>query len=114
MSNLIDIRPKPIQVMLDKERGLLYDLNAFACLEEEYGSLDEVFDALGKGRIKALRAVIWAGLLHEDENLTPKDVGKFLSLPDMEGVTELVNRAIVQSMSNPEKNEKKTVAPPEK
>lgn len=112
MSNLTDIRPRPVQVLLDKERELLFDLNAFACLEEEYGSLDEVFDALGKGRIKALRAVIWAGLLHEDEKLTPRDVGKLLSLASLEDMMGLVNKAITQSIPNTGENEKNAAAPP--
>lgn len=113
MSNLIDIRPKFVDVVLDKERRLLFDLNAFASLEEEYGSLDTVFDALGKGKVKALRDVIWAGLLHDDENLTPKDVGKLLGLANLEGMVELVNKALTQSMPSPGKNEKNLSHPPE-
>jgi hypothetical protein len=104
MSNVVDIRPKPVKVMLDKERTLLFDLNAFACLEEEYGSVDEALDALAKGKIKALRAILWAGLQHDDESLTPKDVGKLLTLADLQRVAAVVNEALAQALPKPEKN----------
>jgi len=103
MGNVADIRLKPIKVTLDKERHLLYDINAFATLEEEYGSIDAALDALAKGKIKALRALLWAGLLHEDESLTVKDVGKFLTLADLQQVAEAVNEALTQAMPQPEK-----------
>lgn len=104
MSNLADIRPKPVKITLDKERTLLFDLNAFACLEEEYGSIDEALDALAKGKVKALRAIVWAGLQHEDDSLTVKDVGKFLTLADLQRVAEAVNEALTQALPKPEKN----------
>lgn len=104
MGNVADIRPKPVKVMLDKERTLLFDLNAFACLEEEYGSIDAALDALAKGKVKALRAILWAGLVHEDESLTIKDVGKLFTLADLQRVAEAVNEALSQVMPQPEKN----------
>ncbi|MCL6611176.1 MAG: hypothetical protein K6T66_06525 [Peptococcaceae bacterium] len=104
MSNVSDIRPKPVKIMLDKERHLLYDLNAFACLEEEYGNIDGALDALAKGKVNALRAILWAGLVHEDESLTPKDVGKLLTLADLQRVAEAVNEALSHAMPQPEKN----------
>lgn len=104
MSNVTDIRPKPIRIVLDKERTLLFDLNAFACLEEEYGSIEEALDALAKGKVKALRAILWAGLQHEDEGLTVKDVGKLLTLADLQRVAEAVNEALAQALPKPEKN----------
>lgn len=104
MSNAADIRPKPVKIMLDKERTLLFDLNAFVCLEEEYGSADEALDAFAKGSIKAIRALLWAGLIHEDESLTPKDVGKLFTLADLPKVAEPLKEAIEQSLPKPEKN----------
>lgn len=111
MSNLADIRPKPVKVMLDKERTLKFDLNAFAALEEEHGSVEAALDSLDKGSVKALRAVLWAGLVHEDENLTAKDVGRLITLADLQRVTEAVNEAISRSLPQPAKNAE---SPPEK
>ncbi|RJX18503.1 MAG: hypothetical protein C4570_06390 [Ammonifex sp.] len=111
MSNLADIRPKAVKVVLDKERTLKFDLNAFAALEEEQGSVEAALDALAKGSVKALRAVLWSGLVHEDEALTVKDVGRLITLADLQRVTEAVNEAISQALPQPEKNAEN---PPEK
>lgn len=104
MGNVADIRPKPVKITLDKERTLIFDLNAFACLEEEYGSIDGVLDALAKGKVKSLRAIVWAGLVQEDESLTVKDVGKLITLADLQRVAEAVNEALAQALPQPEKN----------
>lgn len=104
MSNIADIRPKPVKITLDKERTLLFDLNAFACLEEEYGSIDAALNALAEGKVKALRAVLWAGLVHGDDALTVKDVGHLITLADLQRVTEAVNEALSQALPKPEKN----------
>ncbi|BCJ86450.1 hypothetical protein [Effusibacillus dendaii] len=111
MSNLADVRVKSVQVTLDKERSLLYDLNAFAELEDKFGSIDETLEKVGKGSIKALRAVLWAGLLHEDESLTEKQVGKLITLADLQELSTAVNQALTASMPQVEK---KTENPPEK
>lgn len=111
MSNVADIRPMPVKVMLDKERTLLFDLNALAYLEEEYGDIDKAFDDITKGKVKALRAVLWAGLVHEDESLSVKDVGKLLTLADLQRVAEAVNEALAQALPQPGKNVEN---PPEK
>ena len=40
---LKDIREVHIPIELDKSRTLLFDLNAFAELEDKFGSLDQAF-----------------------------------------------------------------------
>jgi len=94
MSNLTDIRPKTVKITLDKERSLLYDFNALAALEEEYGDIEKALDALARGSVKAIRAVLWAGLLHEDETLTVKQVGKMLMPADIGRVGDAINEAL--------------------
>jgi len=103
MSNLADIRPKPIKVILDKERSLVYDFNALALIEEHYGSLADAMEALNKGSFKAIQVFLWAGLVHEDENLSLKEVGKWvpgvvLNLSDK--VTEALNAALPEAQKN--------------
>lgn len=104
MSNLSDIRPKPVKVMLDRERSLVYDLNAFAALEEEYGDVDKALDAFAKGSIKAVRAILWAGLIHEDETLKPVDVGRMITLQDLASIAQSINEAVALSMPKTGKN----------
>jgi hypothetical protein len=103
MGNLGDIRIKSVSINLDKERNLLFDLNAFAELEDVYGEIDEALNAIGRGSIKAVRAVLFAGLVHEDESLTVKSVGKLVTLKNLQEVSAALTEAIKQAM--PQGNE---------
>lgn len=71
----------PITLGDGKERHLRYDWNALEALEETAGiSLDSLQAVMSdpKQRMRNLRLVLWAGLIHEDETLTPKEVGRLL------------------------------------
>ena len=90
MSNVGDIKPKVVKLTLSDgvERTLKFDLNAMAELEDKYGSVDAAFEMLDKNSIKALRFILWAGLVHEDPDLTEQKVG---SLIDMQYMSELMS-----------------------
>lgn len=107
MSDVTSIKNKSISVMLDTERHLKFDLNAFACLEELYGSIPEALQALEKGSIKAVRALLWAGLLHEDENLTERQVGSFVGMENLQSISESINAALMNSL--PTNEQKQTI-----
>jgi hypothetical protein len=100
MAGIQEVRSKPIPIMLDKQRHLKFDLNAFAEIEELYGSVDRAMDALEKGSIKALRAMLWAGLIHEelDDNgnptITPRQVGSLINVADLPMLTEKIGEAM--------------------
>ena len=83
-----------VTVNLDKERHLRFDLNAFAALEESFGSIDAAMTAMEKGSIKAIRAMLWAALIHEDETLTEKQVGSMLQFSDLLKLTDIITNAI--------------------
>lgn len=97
-NSLRDIRPKPVKLMLDKERHLLFDLNALAALEDEYGGIEKALSAMEKGSVKAIRALIWAGLVHEDENLTPNAVGKMIGFAALSDLVAVLNEALGQAL----------------
>ena len=78
------VRRTPVKIELDgKERTLKFDLNAL-CLFEETAK-QGITEALRQRSMSAIRALIWAGLIHEDPMLTIDDVGKmeFRSLQDI-------------------------------
>ena len=80
----------PVTIELDgRERVLRYDLNAL-CMFEESTKLG-ISEALQTRSMAAIRALLWAGLIHEDPMLTIEDVGRmeFGSLRDM--VTKVVS-----------------------
>ena len=101
-SKVNEVKIKNIPVILDKERTLRFDLNAFAELEDNYGTIDEALGAMEKGSIKALRAILWAGLMHEDDSLTLKDVGRLITLGDLPKLTEGIQQAISNSVPQSE------------
>lgn len=89
-----DVRVKPVPITLDKERTLKYDLNAFAELEERFGTIQKAFDELQQQKLKAVRAIVWAGLIHEDPKLTEQQVGAMLSFADLASILPAVTEAI--------------------
>ncbi len=107
MSDVKSVRPpKPVEVIFYDANGepftktLVYDLNAFAELEELFGSVDEAMTAMEKGSIKAVRALLWAGLIHAhlDDNDQPtlkiKEVGKWIQIPMLEGLSKKIEKAL--------------------
>ena len=97
MANINKIRREPVTIDIGdgKDRTLRYTLNAFALLEERYGSIDGAMDALDKGSISAIRLALWAGLIHEDKTLTEEYVGDNIDLFDLEGIAEKMNKAMM-------------------
>lgn len=89
MANVKDVKNKVVKITLQDgvERTLRYDLNAMAEMEDRYGTVDAAFEAMDNNSIKAVRFVLWAGLIHEDPNLTEQKVG---SLIDMQYLQELM------------------------
>lgn len=98
--NLKNVRIKKVAIELDKVRHLQFDLNAFAEMEEKFGSIEEALNILQKGKLKALRTILWAGLVHEDENLTEAQVGSFIDLTNIQQVAEKLNDAIMSALPN--------------
>lgn len=101
MSNLIDAKAKVTRITLcdGVEREVKFTLNAMAEMEERYGSVDACFEALEKNSIKAVRFVIWAGLLHnENETLTEQQVGNLIDIPCMERIMSTLNTAFENDM----------------
>lgn len=120
MSNIASVRNKGVKLMLgEKERTLKYDLNSFAELEERYGSVEEAMQVLQKGTIKGIRTLLWCGLVHEDEQLTEKQVGAMIDIGDLAELTEKLTVAMTGALPTPPKEEVQLDAsqlevPPEK
>lgn len=106
MGNVRDIRAKLIPIQLDKERHLKFDLNAFAELEELYGDINTAFEAMQKGSIKAIRAMLWAGLIHEDKTLTVEQVGSMIDMSNINEVMSAIAQAISEAMPKVDEAEK--------
>jgi len=95
------VRPE-VRIELDKSRTLLLDLNGMVAFEEVTGKNlfdKEVAESLSKEiHPKDLRALLWACLMHEDEELTEKQVGHLISIGNIMEVTQKVTEAYSAAM----------------
>lgn len=91
-------RPE-VKITLDKVRTLKLDLNAIISFEEVSGkSLMH-----GKFKVKDMspkdfRAILWACLIHEDDELTIKQVGSFVEAGNMVEIAERLNESFEVSV----------------
>jgi len=113
-----------ISVILDKPRTLILDFNAFAAFSEITGKeLPDVFADLferdAKGELvledkkkkipkvrrdftaSELRAIVFAGLVHEDGALTLASVGRHLSTKNRGAITNAVFASLMGIVSEP-------------
>lgn len=104
MANIKKLRREPVIVDIGDgvERKLRYTLNSFALIEEKYGTIDKAMEALKSGSIAAIRFVLWAGLIHEDESLTEHYVGSQIDLSDLEDLAEKMNKAMMGDLPQDE------------
>jgi hypothetical protein len=110
-----------IMVDLDRPRRLRFDANALVAVEEVLGRpLQEIIPP-DEGRasrqvgFREMRALLWAGLLHEDPQLTLQQAGELLDLKQMNDIMAKVNEAITAAFPEAVKDEdaaKNGTAPP--
>ena len=100
MSNVSDIKRKPITLELDKPRVLRYTLNAFAEMEERYGSVQEALNMVEKNNMKAIIFMLWCGLMHEDELLTERQVGNMIDITELQDISDKMGLAMQGDMPN--------------
>lgn len=103
MSNVNAVKVTTISVVLDKPRSLCYDLNALIALEEIDGTVNEVMEKLQKGSLKAVRSLLWAGLLREDPDITMQQVGAMIDMNSLPIIAEAITKAVEGAM--PEQKE---------
>lgn len=68
---------KTVTIELDKARNLRYGMNALVKVEELTGKSITKLD-LENLSMKDLRTIMFAGLHHEDKDLTPEKVGELI------------------------------------
>lgn len=118
MAGVKDVRQNmesPTMELGGRLRTIQFDLNAFAELENRYGTIQAALDQLQKGRMHDVRTILWAGLIHDevvlDEitgepisyNITPYQVGGWIKNPSMlNEVTRILGLAMGGDMPDPE------------
>jgi len=81
-------------IKLDRERTLRIDANALADAEEKLGA--PILEKIGRGRlgIREIRALLWAGLCHEDAELTLERAGDFITAESLTRISKALNGAL--------------------
>lgn len=108
MSELTDIQPSRSIIKLGgHERVLRYGFKAWAILEEKYGNIQGVFEALKNKPFNVLPDVVFAGMVKMgDEEVTFEKVLDWMDeygISDLQPILEVVKDAITQSLPAPKK-----------
>lgn len=81
-----------------KTRGLKYDFNALALVEEKTGKSALSGDIFQNLRATDLRFFIWAGLVHEQPDLMVEEVGSWIHMGNLPKITECIAQAFSAAM----------------
>ena len=102
MANVKDVKAAAVKITLTDgvERTIKFTLNAMAELEDRYGSVEAAFKQLDNGSIKAVRCILWAGLIHEDPDLTEQQVGNLIDLQYLQELMSSIGDAFDNDMPN--------------
>ncbi|MCD3351261.1 hypothetical protein G8V03_09710 [Clostridium botulinum D/C] len=105
-----NIKQTGATVTLDKERKVIFDLNALCEIEEKYESLDKALEKLspknGMPSMKDIRYIFYLGLKNDDEKLTEKKVGTLITLSNIQDVVEVIGNVMTGSLPEPKGEEK--------
>lgn len=104
MANLKDVRNKIVHITLSDgiERELKFTLNAMAELEDRYGSVDAALKAVEANSMKALRCLLWVGLMHSEDGLTEQQVGALIEVQHMDAISKVITEAFGNDMPDKE------------
>lgn len=79
---------KKVEITLDKKRKLAYPIMSLIRLKKEHGlELTDLQDEAKAQDIEVILKVIWAGLIHEDQELTVEQVGYMIDIADLPEVS---------------------------
>jgi len=94
----------------NKRRFIKFDLNAFAQMEIEFGSMETAEERLQKGTMADVRTVLWLGLIHDEAifdeitgdvlkyGITKYQVGSWLTTLNLGEVMDKLQQAISSSL----------------
>jgi hypothetical protein len=113
-----DVSYEGVEVKLDKVRHIKYTFAGMRIILKKYGSLQKALNVLSEMEssditeegLDALSTLIYAGLIHEDEELTQKKVENIIDFRNITKLTEALTKALSGSL--PEGGEGKNFPDP--
>lgn len=98
-----NVRDLGVAIELDKTRHMKFSLNALCDLQEEYGDVIEVFtEATENQDFKKIRKLLFVSLRDEDESLEEREVGKMITMQNLNEVMEALTSALTASVPETE------------
>lgn len=83
-----------VTINLDKERTLFYNLNALVLLEEQGVDIQKLNEGVS---MSAVRGIVWAGLRHEDKEITIEEVGDLITMENFQEISTAIGEAFKAS-----------------
>lgn len=101
-----DVSYEGVEVKLDKVRHIKYTLGGMRIILKKYGSLQKALNVLSEmgdsdlteEGLDVLSTLIYAGLIHEDEELTQKKVENVIDFRNITKLTEALTEALSSSL----------------
>lgn len=80
---------KSVAIMLDKERNLRFPIMSLIQLKKVHGiELKDLSDEKKAQDMETILAIIWAGLIHEDKELSFDELGYMIDVADLPAISE--------------------------
>lgn len=98
-----------VPIKLDRQRNIVLDLNAYCMAEELTGKNFMKRDVWDNLSFRDVRALTFAGLLHDDPKITIENVGAMIHVGNLEAVSNALTSAFLNSLPEPEPEEGKAV-----
>ncbi|MGE6629611.1 hypothetical protein [Bacillus sp. NPDC077027] len=94
---------KKAKVMIDKERNLAFPMMSLIRLKKEHGvQIADLQDKEKAQDMEVITAIIWAGLIHEDRELSFEDVAYMVDLSQLPEISKKLGEVFGEL--NEEKN----------
>lgn len=86
------------------KRRLRYDLNALAEIQERMGleGMSQIMEKIRDLDFISLRLILWAGMIREDPELTPQQVGAWVGdddAPDLNTIAQAMSSALAAAFA---------------
>lgn len=89
---------KFVPIELDKTRNIRYGMVALMKIEKKLGKPFAKIDFDNEITYEEVAVIIWAGLVHEDESLTPESVAKLIDdHSDIQTAMEAMGKAMEEA-----------------
>ncbi len=100
-----------IPLRLDRERTLIVSFNAL-CQAEEVTGINFLMGEFTFSSVRVMRALEWAGLIHEDPNLTLPQVGDLIEEAGADKIARVIIDAFAAAMPKAKPEDEDDTDPP--